>query len=381
MLLFAYVLACVVLAVGYAGLLWVVRRVWCALPEQQVPAHLQPTVPISVVVAARNEASCIEACLRSVLAGDYPAALREVIVVDDYSEDDTAARVALLAAEAPGSVRLLRLCEATPPAPPGKKSALQWGITHARGELIATTDADCTAPPRWLSLLALAYTTHRPNAVVAPVVLDVRPRCWWDSFQALDTAATMAITGVALARGWFAAGNGANLCYPKAVFEAVGGYAGSEHRASGDDMYLLAKMPLQQVLFLKNAAAAVRTRPCSDVRAFWAQRLRWGTKNAAWPNRRLQGTLALVLALHTTLLANALLAFWKPLLGVVALFQLGAKAGADHALLREMSRFFHQKNILRHFWPSLLAHVVYVAIVGWAALVVRRYTWKGRRCS
>ena len=47
---------------------------------------LEETAPfVSVVVAARDEAEGIEACLRAILANDYPADRFEVIVVDDCS--------------------------------------------------------------------------------------------------------------------------------------------------------------------------------------------------------------------------------------------------------------------------------------------------------
>ena len=50
----------------------------------------RPTV--AVVVAARNEARNIDACLAHLARQDYPGELTQVAVVDDASEDDTAAR-------------------------------------------------------------------------------------------------------------------------------------------------------------------------------------------------------------------------------------------------------------------------------------------------
>src|SRR5688572_1105270 len=40
---------------------------------------------VSILVPARNEARCIEACVTSLLAQDYPN--YELIVLDDHSED------------------------------------------------------------------------------------------------------------------------------------------------------------------------------------------------------------------------------------------------------------------------------------------------------
>jgi cellulose synthase/poly-beta-1,6-N-acetylglucosamine synthase-like glycosyltransferase len=59
---------------------------------------------VSVIIPARNESATIETVVRSVLASRYRPL--EVIVVDDRSTDDTAARVAHLAAD-DGRLRLL----------------------------------------------------------------------------------------------------------------------------------------------------------------------------------------------------------------------------------------------------------------------------------
>ena len=49
-----------------------------------------PITKFSVVIPARNEAANIEACIAGIVAQNYPTHLFEIIVVDDYSEDETA---------------------------------------------------------------------------------------------------------------------------------------------------------------------------------------------------------------------------------------------------------------------------------------------------
>ena len=44
----------------------------------------------TVIIPARNEAANIKACVDSILNQDYPANAFEIIVIDDFSEDDTA---------------------------------------------------------------------------------------------------------------------------------------------------------------------------------------------------------------------------------------------------------------------------------------------------
>jgi len=381
----AYTAFCFSVGLLYALLLAGYVRGWRRLPVWNVPIGFVPSTRITVLVPARNEAANIAACLQSLLACDYPPALFEIIVLDDFSEDDTARMVSEVALAHPGRVRLLRLSEQGPSIVSGKKRALEFGVSQATGDLIATTDADCQVPANWLRLLVSLYEAKRPGAIVAPVLLH-HERTAFQRFQALDLAGMMGITGAGISMGWHRMGNGANLCYAKATFEAVGGYAGNTDRASGDDLFLLGKIASYApdgnapgVVFLKNAGAAVRTLPCPDVRTFVQQRIRWGTKNAGLPDPGLKAALAIVFVLCCTIVLNTALLFFLPGLVWIWACQLLLKAVADYFLLREMCAFFGQRSWLRGFWPAFFWHTAYITGIGMGSLVVREYRWKGRR--
>ncbi|HTU71132.1 MAG TPA: glycosyltransferase [Candidatus Baltobacteraceae bacterium] len=102
---------------------------------------------ISIIVPARNEAHQIEQCVRSLLAQDYPDL--DVIVLDDCSEDRTAAIVARVAAEDP-RLRLIH-GEPLPEGWVGKPWALDQGARRADGDWLLFTDADTTHEPGALS--------------------------------------------------------------------------------------------------------------------------------------------------------------------------------------------------------------------------------------
>lgn len=371
--MFVYAAFCLSVALLYVLLLLGYVRGWRRQPVWEVPPDFAPRTRVTVLIPARNEAANIAACLRSVLACDYPQHLLEIFVVDDFSDDDTACIVADMIA---GNANRIRL-EQCPPGFFGKKKALEFGVSQASGELIATTDADCIVPCDWLRLLVSLYEAQRPGAIAAPVVLH-RERTLFQRFQALDLAGMMGITGAGIGMGWHIMGNGANLAYAKATFEAVGGYAGNADRASGDDLFLLGKIGAAGIAFLKNPAA-VRTLPCPDARAFIRQRIRWGTKNAGMPDPGLKVALAIVFALCATLVLNTALLFFLPGLFWVCLGQWLLKAVADYFLLREVCLFFGRRDWLRSFWPAFFLHTAYLAGIGVASLMVREYDWKGRR--
>lgn len=118
---------------------------------------------ISFVVIAYNEAAAIAKTLTAIMAlaglGSH-----EIIVVDDGSRDNTAEIVAGLASRDP-SIRLIKL-----EANKGRGYARSTGIAAARGELIATVDADIVLPGDWLARTRAALPGH--DAVGGTAVPD-----------------------------------------------------------------------------------------------------------------------------------------------------------------------------------------------------------------
>lgn len=99
---------------------------------------------VSVVVAARNEATRIADCVTSLLAQD--GVDHEVIVVDDGSTDGTSDVLATI-----GDPRLVALRNGTSR---GRGAARNRALEVARGEIIAIQDADDLALPGKLQTLA-----------------------------------------------------------------------------------------------------------------------------------------------------------------------------------------------------------------------------------
>jgi GT2 family glycosyltransferase len=112
----------------------------------QQPSTAQPLV--SVIVVAWNAADVLARCLDHLFAQDYVN--REIIVVDDGSDDETA-RVAEGAATR-GEMALLRSRRNR-----GCPAARNLGMRRARGKIVAFVDADGFAAPSWLSEVVAAF--------------------------------------------------------------------------------------------------------------------------------------------------------------------------------------------------------------------------------
>ena len=82
----------------------------------------------------------------------------------------------------------------------------------------------------------------------------------FDALQTVEFASLIGSGACTMALGHPTMCNGANLCYEKRVFTEVGGFAGVDHLASGDDEFLMHKIAARHptgVQFLK------RRRPLS----------------------------------------------------------------------------------------------------------------------
>ncbi|MDN4603665.1 glycosyltransferase [Paenibacillus sp. F6_3S_P_1C] len=95
---------------------------------------------VSVLIPARNEKLHIQGCLESVLASDTTGFRMEVLVLDDRSEDETAAIVQGIADRDP-RVRLLHGVE-LPAGWMGKSHACHRLVQEAKGEWFMFVDAD-----------------------------------------------------------------------------------------------------------------------------------------------------------------------------------------------------------------------------------------------
>jgi len=107
-------------------------------------SELRPPVAwpdVVTVVPARDEAEVVGATVHSLLAQDYPGAL-SVVLVDDQSQDGTAAIAQAAAADAGAAHRLTVLGGQTrPPGWSGKVWAMHQGVEHVES---------LNPPPRYL---------------------------------------------------------------------------------------------------------------------------------------------------------------------------------------------------------------------------------------
>jgi cellulose synthase/poly-beta-1,6-N-acetylglucosamine synthase-like glycosyltransferase len=121
-------------------------------------------VPVSVVIAAHNEAAFIEQTVRNKLGQQYPPDLLEVIVVSDGSTDGTDEVLSRLAAEDP-RVQWMRQ---EPRA--GKSAALNMAVAQARGDLVVFSDANSLYHPDAISRIVKDFSDPEVGYVTGKMI-------------------------------------------------------------------------------------------------------------------------------------------------------------------------------------------------------------------
>lgn len=200
----------------------------CFIKRKKLPAV--PTVPVSVIVCAKNEEENLRNFLPLVLEQDYPDF--EVIVVNDSSEDDSEYVLNdLLAKYKNLRVSTIKKDERFSH---GKKLAITVGIKAAKNDVMLFVDADCRpCSSRWLYLmqqqfrdkkeLVLGYGAYAPKKGF----LDKLVR--YDTYSIAVNYMSFAHAGIPYM------GVGRNMGYTKNVYNQSSKFSAHYHIMSGDD--------------------------------------------------------------------------------------------------------------------------------------------------
>ena len=296
------------------GLFWLARE----RDDRGEPTEPAAWPSVAVVAPARDEADVIERAIGSLLAQDYPGALR-VVLVDDQSADGTAE----LARALPHAERLEVLAGAPLPRGwVGKMWAVSQGVAHAsagRPDYLLLTDADIGHQPDNLRRLVARAEAGRLSLVSLMVRLHCR------SFaERLLIPAFVFFFDMLFPFGWvndpgrkLAAGAGGCMLVRREALEAAGGI-GAIRDAIIDDCALAARLKRQGPIWLGLTLRAHSLRPYQGFAEIGRMVSRSAYAQLGYSPMVLLGTL---LGMGLTYLAPAALALtlhgWAAALGAL----------------------------------------------------------------
>jgi biofilm PGA synthesis N-glycosyltransferase PgaC len=323
-----------------------------------------PKTFVSVVVACKNEEKSLPSLLNSISLQDYHSDLFEVLIVNDNSTDKTSDIVTGFRWS--GNIRSMdNKAE-------GKKHALRTGILAARGNLIITTDADCTAGKSWLRTIAGYYEMNDPDLIICPVRIKA-DRGFFRKFSELEFMSLQGITaGTALSDNGTMC-NGANLAFTREAYLTHSDNLHDEIN-SGDDIFLLHSLkrePDSKILWLESADAMITTESPITLSSFLKQRSRWLAKGRVYKDRYtiilgISTFIAVLLQIGfiiACLITHALI--WV-LLSLIVL-----KSIPDLLILMNTTKRYDKRKLMWWFLPCQLIYPFYVLTVFFYSLIFR----------
>ena len=368
------------LAIGYALLTSRLLKAWRNLPDytgQTTDARARPS--ITVIIPVRNEAANLPHLLADLNAQTYPNF--SVIIADDASTDTTAALALAYVPVARYPLSVFTLANDPTVASP-KKRAITQSIARTNSELIVTTDGDCRVGPHWLGAFADFYGQTGAQLISGPVAFTTNSTVF-GSLQTVEFASLIGAGAATMAMGLPTMCNGANLCYRKAVFEAVNGFAGVDHVASGDDellMHKIAERHPKGVYFLKNQAVIVETAAHSSVGTFYQQRKRWAGKWRTYTS--VLPSLLAVFVFLSNMTPVVAVGLWLAggLSGLATAGIVGLKLVPEFIYLQTILTFLQKKRAIAWIPLTQLVYPFYVLFFGLAAQKPG-IVWKGRKLN
>ncbi|WP_309640952.1 glycosyltransferase [Flavobacterium sp.] len=337
----------------------------------------KPKTFFAIVVPFRNESANLPILLESIKNLNYPKELFEIILIDDFSEDDSVRQVYNWRME--NGVFQTTLLENIRLSNSPKKDAISRAIPIVKKEWLVTTDADCVVPENWLMALDQYIQQYDVEMIVGSVVYDCK-KSFLHYFQQLDLISLQGATIGSFGMGLGFLCNGANFCYTKSMFEKLHGFKGNNQMASGDDVFLLQKAMHEypeKVHFLKSKETIVHTKPTASWTELFSQRVRWASKAGSYQSVFGRDLAVIVFGGNLALVVGCMLAVfgWSSCAVVGILF--GLKFVVDCILLYKANRFLRKKRMRYLLMGSLLYpfFCVVVAVFSWFG----KYEWKGRR--
>lgn len=221
-----------------------------------------PYESISILIPAYNEEGYVEKTVSGLLAADYPDDKREIIVIDDGSDDGTFKEASSIDSEHVTAVRKEN---------GGKYSALNYGLLFAEGDIVVVVDADSIVHPDALKKLVAPFDDESVGAVAGQVKVTNRGKLLTD-LQRLEYIVGMNVYRRMLDFfGIVTIVPGCLGAFRRDVLEEVSAY---DPDTLTEDFDLTLKI-LESGLTVRVSEAQVYTEVPDTWRDLYNQRLRW----------------------------------------------------------------------------------------------------------
>lgn len=334
---------------------------------------------VSVIIPFRNESENILNSLNSLASQNYPKEGFEVIYVNDSSTDDSYEKI--LSAVKPNNFKVISVSDLSLNKA-FKKKAVSYGIKHASGELIVTTDADCTHDQNWLRKIISGFD-FKTGFISGPVGFVHQPNLF-SKIQSLEFAGLVLAGAGLIGIGKPTICNGANLAFRKSVFYELKGYQDQMHLTSGEDELLMQRIAAEtnySVKFCWAKDSVVFTKPNKNIYDFFQQRKRWASKGLFYKNKFFVLHLILIYFFYLSITAQIILSiFFSKLFLICLLLCLISKFALEYKIISKGIDILFNRELMKFFLISEIFQIFYLSVAGITGLF-GNFKWKERKLT
>ncbi|MFA7228241.1 MAG: glycosyltransferase [Melioribacteraceae bacterium] len=323
---------------------------------------------VTVVVAARDEEKNILDCLVSLDKLIYPENKLEIIIVNDHSSDSTGEIIENFVKDKPRFRTLIP--EGSIGSLKGKTNALANAIRISHGEIILTTDADCTVSPLWAKTIASYYKND------VAFVGGFTTQEDYNSFagmQAIDFVYLLTVAAGTINLGKPLSCIGNNMSYRKSVYDEIGGYEGLPFSVTEDFNLLMAIHELKKykIIYPLDQNSLVNSKVCPDWKTLYWQKKRWGVGG-------MKSDLIGYSVMAWGYIVHALILLLPFFFSATGLYLSIFKIAVDYYFVKPVFSRLRLKMSIKHFIAFEVYFIIYVLILPFIVLPNRKVKWKGR---
>lgn len=332
---------------------------------------------VSIIIPFRNEEENLISSLKSIESQSYPKDKFEVIYVNDSSDDNS---LGLLTKNVKNNNIRIVTVPKDYSLHAHKKRAVRFGIENAKGQIIVTTDADCTHNQEWLVSL-VQYIDSLTGFVSGPVEFH-SGNSLFSNFQRLEFGGLVLCGAGLIGAGHPTICNAANIAYRKKVFDEVGGFKDQMNLSSGDDEMLMQKIAKDsdfKVKFCINKKAIVKTASNKTIGDFYQQRKRWASKGLFYSDKSLVIKLMLIYLFYVGLIIQFIFSFLvHPVFFLSFTGSILSKLLFEFRVLLKGKKMLFNNLELKYFLLAELIQIPYIIFTGIVG-ALGNYIWKERK--
>ncbi len=331
------------------------------------------SIPITIIICARNEEKNLPACLISLIEQDYKKENISIIIVNDASSDGTVNVAERILKNSNLNYRIITNTKQI-----GKKHSITSAVNSCNTDLIVLRDADTfTSSKIWLQTICDFYLETKSNFIIAPIAFKQNSGLLW-ALQVIENNILALLTiGSAYYKKPFLC-SAANLAFTKNIFQQTNGFQSHANIASGDDVLFLEdvkKLKDVTISYLKSQSALVYTYALPSFKSLLLQKIRWANKHSKNPNKTNTLLSVLVFVTNIVWLLSFCVCFFVPQNQSLSLFFVLFKLIFDSLLLFLTSGFIKNSSVLAYAFTIGLIYPFYVLVLAISTLFLKP-KWK-----